>query len=93
MAVFLGFLSLLTARPLLLGVMILANKERLSKTYRRSHQASSLAIAISGAGLIYYGFSTTNSLSTVMIIFGIIGTTTAIPEMLSLRKDNYNLRF
>jgi len=91
MGLFLGFLSLLTARPLLLGLMSLSCKMERKEIYRQFHLITSAVIVISGLGLIYYGITTQHSLSPVIVLFGIIGFI-AIPEVIFMLKTPYHTK-
>lgn len=91
MGVFLGFLSLLTARPLWLGIESISNKNTLSKRYKMIHLITGLLLSTAGAALVWYGLYSTNSLAPVMIIFGILGLT-ALPEIIQMRKTEYTTR-
>lgn len=91
MGVFLGFLSLLTARPLLLGILCLDSKRQLNRGYQYAHIATSAIVGIAGIGLVAYGLSTPNSLAPVIIIFGILGATTALPDVIKLLKNHYSM--
>jgi uncharacterized membrane protein len=88
MGVFLGFLSLLTARPLLLGIECLSSKNELKIRYKRWHISTSVLLTVLGAGLMYYGLTTSNSLSIVITVFGFLGLT-ALPEIYSLLKAEF----
>ncbi len=82
-ALFLGFLSLITARPLLLGVESLKIKRGVTARYHWAHSASSFIVVLAGAGLLFRGLTSDTGMSTLMIIFGVLG-------MLAL-KDVFDL--
>ena len=90
MGLFLGYLSLLTARPLILGIMCLKCKTRLKSSYSKIHILTSTIVAFTGICLLFYGFTTTNSLALVIIAFGIIGSSTTIPDMFRMRSARYS---
>lgn len=83
MALFLGFLSLLTGRPLVLGVECLKTKKGLTRRYHWLHTATSLVLVLAGIGLIIYSQVSNSPMSTLMIIFGILG--------LSVSKEVFDL--
>ena len=86
MAIFLGFLSLITARPLWLGIECLNSKKGVTPKYRIAHLGTSLVVAVAGAGLLFYGLSISSGFSVLMIIFGILGLTAA-GEAVTLLKS------
>ena len=91
MGIFLGFLSLVTARPLWLGLEVLKSKTSLTKRFRILHMSTSVVLALLGLGLLYVGLTSSNSLAPVMIIFGILGLT-AILDIVTLLKSEYSAR-
>lgn len=86
---FLGFLSLLTARPLWLGVECLNCKQGLTSRYKVIHFSTSIVLAISGFGLLMFGLSSSSSLATVMIVFGILGLT-ALTDVITMLRAKYS---
>lgn len=91
MGVFLGFLSLLTARPLWLGIESLSSKKSLNKRYKIIHLFTSLLLSVAGIVLIWFGLHSSSSLAPVMIIFGILGLT-ALPELIRMYRTDYTTR-
>jgi hypothetical protein len=74
MAIFLGFLALLTAKPLWLGIAILDNKRTLSLAYRQATVWLSAVVTIAGVSLIVYGVSLGGKgNATLMFVFGGLG--------------------
>jgi hypothetical protein len=79
MAVFLGFLVLLTAKPLWLGIAVLDNKRSMSKSYRNATLWLNLMLLIAGLGLITYGVSLGGKGNAIlMFVFGGLGLTSII---------------
>lgn len=74
MAAFLGFLALLTGRPLWLGITALSNKREVSKSYRQAQIVMSGAVVLAGAALIAYGIVLGGTgIAVFMFIFGALG--------------------
>lgn len=74
MAIFLGFLALLTAKPLWLGITVLDNKHSLSLNYRWATVCLSGVVTVAGFMLIFYGLSMGGKGSaTLMFVFGGLG--------------------
>lgn len=80
MAIFLGFLSLITANPIWYGVAILKYKKNVPPHLKRNHIAFNLIIAILGGMMLGYGIYLGPN-GVLMMIFGILG--------LSAGKDVY----
>ena len=88
MALFLGFLSLITARPLCLGIECLNSKNQVTRNYRLLHLSTSAGVAIAGAILLAHGLSTSNGFSVLMIIFGILGISSLGEAFKLIKADN-----
>lgn len=85
-AVFLGFLSLLTATPLWYGVAILKNKRQISKGYLQKLKSFHLLLVVSGAAVIIFSFTLAGSgFQYILLFFGIIGLT-SIRDLLKLKN-------
>ncbi len=91
MGVFLGFLSLLTLRPLWLGLTCLSSKHGLNARYKTIHLCTSAVLAVAGLGLLIFGISSSSSLAIVMIVFGILGLT-AISDVIALLRAEYTIQ-
>lgn len=91
LGLFLGFLSLLTARPLWLGIECLNCKQGLKSRYKVIHFSTSVVLAIAGFGLLMFGLSSSSSLATVMIVFGILGLT-AIIDVITMLRATYSVQ-
>ena len=73
-AVFLGFLTFITANPLWKGIAILNHKKGLPKSFQTTHLMFELLIFISGVLLLSYGIYLKGQGGAIlMIIFGILG--------------------
>ncbi len=84
-ALFLGFLSLLTGRPLILGIESLKTKKGTTTRYHYIHTLSSLTLVIAGMGLIAYAVLVNSEMQILMLIFGILGIS-AIKDMIDLAR-------
>jgi len=74
MGAFLGFLALLTAKPMWLGIEALSNKTTVSKSYRLSELVLNIALTVSGVALIAYGISLGGKgVAALMFVFGALG--------------------
>lgn len=74
MAAFLGFLALITGKPLWLSITALSNKREISDTYRRAQLVMSGLVATAGAALIVYGLVLGGTgIAVFMLIFGALG--------------------
>lgn len=87
MALFLGFLSLLTARPLWLGIECLQSKHGITTRYRLLHVGSSVLVSLAGVGLILYG-ALVNGTSVLMYVFGVLGLSSSVDAVQLLRHDS-----
>jgi len=77
MAIFLGFLSIITANPLWYGIAILKHKKGVSESYRKKHMAFNIVICLAGILLFAYGiYLKGQGAGVLMLIFGILGMTT-----------------
>lgn len=73
-AIFLGFLSLITANPLWYGVVILKNKKELGISYLNTYKAINLLVVVFGAAMLIYGlFYVDEGIRYLMIFFGVLG--------------------
>jgi uncharacterized membrane protein len=85
-ALFLGFLSVLTASPLWYGVSVLNNKKTLSKRYLLLHRVINGAVASFGIFLLIYGgFYQPDGINFLMVFFGLLGLTGLIEIKRSYR--------
>ncbi len=74
LAIFLGFLALLTANPLWHATAVLQEKGQVSLRFRKLSLVYELALGIAGLALVLYAFSLSNpTLKALMIIFGSLG--------------------
>lgn len=77
MAIFLGFLTLITANPLWYGIAILKNKKEISPSYQRKHMIFHGLIFIAGILLFSYGvYLKGQNAGVLMLIFGVLGMLT-----------------
>ena len=91
-AVFLGFLALITAKPLWLGVAILKNKKRLQSGFRWRLLAFNWVIVFAGLALIAYGLSLHGKgIAIFMFVFGALGLSNAF-ELISMLKERFLVR-
>ena len=84
-AIFLGFLSFITANPIWYGVAILKHKKNLPVSLKRNHLIFNLVIMIFGAILIGYGIYLKQN-GVLMIIFGILGLSTGKDVWISYKN-------
>lgn len=84
-AIFLGYLSLITANPLWFGVAILKAKKGMSPVLKTRQRIFNIAIFIGGIGLLAYGIIRPSGAAILMIIFGIIGVFTSFQIIRDLR--------
>ncbi|GHA06259.1 hypothetical protein GCM10008090_14910 [Arenicella chitinivorans] len=89
-AAFLGFLTLLTGKPLWMGVAILSNKRSVKPGYQRTLLALNVANVVAGFGLIAFGLSLP-SLGTaiLMYVFGFLGVINLGEVVAQLRGAPY----
>lgn len=81
-AIFLGFLALLTARPLWLGVAVLDHKRGIGKRFERIGLMLNGLLVAAGLALISYGFTLRgDSIALLMFAFGGLGMT-GLPQLL-----------
>jgi len=74
MASFLGFIALITAKPLWYGIAILKPKNRTSKGFRLAHTVFDATIVLASATLLASGiYLKGNGAAILMIIFGCLG--------------------
>jgi hypothetical protein len=86
-SIFLGFIALITANPLWYGIAILKHKKGLTKSYNRKQMAFNLLILVCGGALLVLGLTIgVENGGVLMIIFGILGLTTAGTVIKDLRK-------
>ena len=86
MAMFLGFLSLITANPLWFARSVLKSKKSFSPAYIRRHVVLHSLIVVFGAFLITYGlFYVDSGVRFLMIFFGILGVLD-IRELINARS-------
>ena len=89
-ALFLGFLSVLSANPLWHGISILSNKRKHSVAYLRIRAVFAWALLIFGAYLMYYGiFIEQGGIRVLMLFFGFFGLT-SFREVRQSFRGNYS---
>jgi hypothetical protein len=89
-ALFLGFISLITANPLWYGIAVLKNKKQLSTTYLWTHRLISIIIVLFGMFLVIYGtFFITSGIRYLMWFFGALGIA-GIVEIVRSYRDYEN---
>ena len=90
-AIYLGFLSLLTLNPIHHGMAVLSNKRNMSTRYRTSRLVLDALLASSGLFLVVYGLvAVQQGFNILFIFFGIIGIT-SLRDIYSLVKNqDYN---
>jgi hypothetical protein len=87
MAAFLGFLALITGKPLWLGISALNNKSHQSHGYRCAQLIMSGLVVVSGLGLIGYGVALGGTgVAVFMIIFGVLGLASIFDFVANLDK-------
>lgn len=73
-ALFLGFLSMLTMNPLWYAISVMKSKKAFTKTYIRMFIIFNSLIVVFGAFLTYYGlFVVETGSGVLMIVFGVLG--------------------
>jgi hypothetical protein len=73
-ALFLGFLSMLTANPLWYAISVMKSKKCFSENYIRKYIILNSLIVVFGAFLTFYGLCMVESGSGIlMIVFGVLG--------------------
>lgn len=76
MAVFLGFLAILTAKPLWLGIAVLDSKRSMGRAYHNAIIWLNIIVVTAGLGLIAYGVSLGGKgNAALMYVFGGLGVT------------------
>ncbi|MFK8020556.1 MAG: hypothetical protein AB8B86_12350 [Pseudomonadales bacterium] len=86
-AIFLGFLALLTAKPLWLGIEVLATKKQTSAAYKRKSIALNGLLSVSGFALIIYGITLLGEdVAFLMLAFGGLGLL-GVPELIGLTRE------
>ena len=89
-AAFLGFLTLLTGKPLWMGVAILANKRKVTPLYERTLMALNIANVVTGLGLIALGFTLpSKGAAILMYVFGFLGVVNIGELVAQLRSTPY----
>lgn len=89
MAAFLGFLALITGKPLWLGISALNNKKHRSDVYRRAQLIMSGLVVVSGVALIGYGLALGGTgVAVFMIIFGALGLTSIFDFIANLDSQS-----
>ena len=88
MGIFLGFLSLLTAKPLWLATSILKKKQGIDPGYYLKLLSANALLVVSGIALIAYGISLgSEGMAIYMFIFGGLGVSSVFELMSLLRKS------
>ncbi|MEM7551448.1 MAG: hypothetical protein AAF363_17330 [Bacteroidota bacterium] len=78
-ALFLGFLSILSANPIWYGVAILNQKRGISESYRKTHYGFNILVFTAGLALVMYGISILDQrIPILMFIFGGLGIANGI---------------
>ena len=90
-AIFLGFLSLLTAKPLWLGISVLNKKRTTDSAFERQEFILNTVLAIAGAAMIGYGISLSGqTVALLMMAFGGLGML-GLPDVFrTLRQKESN---
>jgi len=74
MGIFLGYLSVLTAKPLWLGIAALSNKKIISTGFRKRQILFNVITIVGGIVLLVYGISlSAKDIALYLIIFGCLG--------------------
>jgi hypothetical protein len=82
MSLFLGFLALLTSRPLYYGIAVLRNKRGPSARMQLVSDVLTVALAVGGPALIGFGLGWWGPGGhPLLIIFGTLGTVLALPKL------------
>ena len=93
MAAFLGFLALISGKPLWQGIAILQNKRSLSQSYQFGLWTLTLIIVAAAVGLIAYGIALNGQgIAILMFIFAGIGLTAirdVFPSRLASANSNW----
>jgi len=83
MALFLGFLALLTSRPLYFGVAILKNKQKVSDRLRLIDNLLSGALTVFSPILLGFGFGAFGLEGhPLLIVFGALGMLITVPDLI-----------
>lgn len=86
-ALFLGFISLITAKPLWLGVAVLDARKGPAKNYRNVSMIFDVSVVVSGVGLMSYGlFLGGSGERLLLIIFGGLGMSHVFDLVGSIRS-------
>ena len=86
-AIFLGFLALLTAKPLWLGIAVLGTKKQMSAAYRRNSIILNGLLSLCGFALIVYGITLLGQdVAFLMLAFGALGLL-GVPELFVLLRN------
>jgi len=87
LALFLGFLSILSATPLWHGLAVLKNKRSMTRRYRTGRLLLDGSVVIFGLFLMFYGiFMIEEGIRVLFIFFGFIGLT-SIRELRSVARS------
>lgn len=88
-AIFLGFLALLTAKPLCLGIAVLKHKKAPDDQFRRFGLALNTLLLASGLAMIAYGFSLLGEpVAYLMIAFGGLGML-GLRDMVAIMRSEH----
>lgn len=86
-AAFLGFLSVITAKPLWQGIQILKYKKELPKSYYQKSQILNTIIVLAGVGLLVLAYTLQfKDQAILLLIFGILGVSTIFDLKKSFAK-------
>ncbi|MFK7734034.1 MAG: hypothetical protein AB8B48_20605 [Pseudomonadales bacterium] len=87
-SIFLGFLALLTAKPLWLGIAVLKHKREPGPGFLRTGLALNGTLLIAGLALIAFGISLLGeTVALLMIAFGALGML-GLPDIIATLKSN-----
>ncbi len=89
-AIFLGFLALLTAKPLWLGIAVLKHKRDPDARFQRIGFALNALLLSCGMAMIAYGLSLLGeTVALLMIAFGALGML-GLPEIIAFLKSKHS---
>jgi len=93
LAVFLGFISLITGGPLWYSVAILNQKNGRTYAYNQKLFLYHLAVVLSALAMIAYGFTISSGAKILMFIFGGLGLTSIVSVLKYLQKKESRLNW
>ena len=88
-AAFLGFLALITARPLWSGISILKNKRTLDSKHLVIDRVLLAMMIVFGGTLIFIGFAKQgHPMANVILVFGVLGVSNIVEFIRSFSRNN-----